>query len=75
MKTLTILLPDQLDLSEFEARMLLAGQLYERGKLSLGQGAEFVGLSKRAFIEMLGKFGFSLFGADPSEALEDLRHT
>jgi hypothetical protein len=30
--------------------------------MSSGQCAEMVGLSKRAFLELLGKFGVSVFG-------------
>lgn len=69
MKALTINLPESLDSEEFEIKMLLAGQLYERGKVTIGQAAEITGISKRSFIEMMGKFGFSLF----SESSEDLK--
>ncbi|MCE7061049.1 UPF0175 family protein [Dyadobacter sp. CY343] len=68
MKTVTIDLPDSLDTEEFEIKMLLAGQLYERGKISLGQAAQLVGISKRSFIEIMGRFGFSMF----SDSIEDL---
>ncbi|GAB3903656.1 hypothetical protein GCM10028803_32470 [Larkinella knui] len=69
MKTLTINLPDNLDLEEFEAKMLFAGQLYEKGKVSLGQAADIVGISKRSFIEIMGRFGFSVF----NYSVEDLK--
>jgi predicted HTH domain antitoxin len=69
MKALTINLPESLDSEEFEIKMLLAGQLYERGKVTIGQAAEITGISKRSFIEMMGKFGFSLF----SESSDDLK--
>ncbi|QJD79703.1 UPF0175 family protein [Spirosoma rhododendri] len=70
MKTLTINLPDNLDIEEFEAKMLLAGQLYEKGKVTMGQAADIVGISKRSFMEVMGRFGFSLF----SQSLDDLHH-
>ncbi|MCF2504461.1 UPF0175 family protein [Dyadobacter sp. CY107] len=70
MKALTINLPDSLDSEEFEIKMLLAGQLYERGKVTTGQAAEIVGISKRTFIEIMGRFGFSIF----SDSVEDLRN-
>ncbi|WP_421825634.1 UPF0175 family protein [Larkinella sp.] len=41
--------------------MLFAGQLHEKGKVSLGQAADIVGISKRSFIEIMGRFGFSVF--------------
>lgn len=49
MKTLTINLPDNLGIEEFEAKMLFAGQLHAKGKITLGQAADIVGISKRAF--------------------------
>ena len=70
MKTVTIDLPDSLDTEEFEIKMILAGQLYERGKVTTGQAAEIVGISKRSFIEIMGRFGFSLF----SDSIEDLHN-
>lgn len=60
--------------SEFEARIILAGELYERGKLSLGQAAQVTGLSKRAFIEVMGKYGFSIFSSNPDDFKSDLRN-
>ena len=69
MKTLTIDLPDNLDLEEFEAKMLLAGQLHAKGKITLGQAAAIVGISKRAFMEIMGRFGFSVF----NYSVEDLK--
>jgi predicted HTH domain antitoxin len=49
--------------------MILACQLYQHGKLSSGQAAGLVGISKREFIEKMGSYGYSIF----SESVEDLR--
>jgi predicted HTH domain antitoxin len=38
---------------------MIAGELYEREKPSLGQAAEIAGLSKRTFIEIMGEYGYS----------------
>jgi predicted HTH domain antitoxin len=65
MKTLTVQIPDHLD--EREAKMLLAAKLYEKGSLSLGQAAELSGYSKRAFMEILGDFGVSIFNLSEEE--------
>lgn len=70
MQTISVQLPLFSTVSEFDAKMILAGELYTRGKLSLGQAADVAGLSKRAFIEIIGKYGFSIF----SESIEDFRH-
>lgn len=68
MKTLVLDIPDHLDLDKHNAKMLLAEKLYEQGKLTLGQAAQLVGISKRAFIEVIGKYGFSIM----SDSIEDL---
>ncbi len=60
--TVTVKIPKRLSLSEFEISMILASRLYETGKITSGQAAEMVGLSKRAFIELLGKYNVSVFG-------------
>lgn len=61
MKTLTLRLPSTVELDERELLLMLASKLYERGKLSLGQAAELAGFSKRAFVEILGSYGVSVF--------------
>lgn len=72
MKTLKLNLPDNID--EKEAAQMLAAKLYEQGKLSLGQAAELVGLTKRVFAEMLGNYGVSIFNYPASEIPRDVRN-
>jgi predicted HTH domain antitoxin len=67
MKTILINIPESLDLNDREAKMLLASRLYEKGKLTLGQGAEMVGLSKSTFMELLGDYGVALINHSPSD--------
>ncbi|MBC8042749.1 MAG: UPF0175 family protein [Rhizobacter sp.] len=74
MKTLTIQFPDGVDLSEAETKLILAGELYERGRLSLSQAAVLAGLSTRAFIEVMGKFGFSVFSQSAEDLLSDIEN-
>ncbi|MBN1925254.1 MAG: UPF0175 family protein [Prolixibacteraceae bacterium] len=74
MKTILLNIPDTVDLNEGEAKMLLASRLYEKGKLSLGQAAELVGLSKRAFMEILGDYDVSIFNYPPSELENDIKN-
>jgi predicted HTH domain antitoxin len=57
------------NLSEDEAKLLLAIKLYEVEKASLGQAAKLAGLSKRTFMEMLGRYKVPVFNYSP----EDLR--
>lgn len=74
MRHLTLELPANLQVNDFELRMTLAARLYEAGKLSSGQAATLAGISKRAFIELLGQYGVSVFGYDFEDIAQDLRH-
>ena len=56
MRTITIHIPDTVDLEEKEAKMFLASKLYEKGRLTLGQAAQLVGYSKETFMELLGDY-------------------
>jgi len=71
--TLELKLPDSVQLSEFDIKMTLAAKLYEDGTLSGGQAADLVGISKRDFLEQLGKFGVSIFGYTAEELREDVK--
>lgn len=72
MNVIEINLPKNIDLSAFEVKMSLASKLYEQGRLSSGQCAEMIGISKRTFIELLGQYDVSVFGYDASDLMEDL---
>lgn len=74
MKTLTLQVPDALDLDDREAAMVLASKLYEQGKLSLGQAAELSGHSKRTFMELLSRYNIAIFNYDPSEIANDIKN-
>lgn len=65
-------LPEDLKLSQFEVSAFLAVKLFEEGLISSGQGAEIVGVSKRDFIELLGKYKVSIFQYDIDELEEDI---
>jgi len=53
-----------------EAKILLAVKAYEVGKASLGQAAKLVGVSKRDFMEILGRYGVPVI----SDSAEDVLH-
>lgn len=72
MKTLTLSVPESLDVNDQELAMLVSSRLYEQGRLSLGQAAEVAGLSKRAFAELLGSYGVSIFNAPASDLASDV---
>ena len=72
MRTIQLNIPDNVDLKDYDFSMIIASKLYEEAKLSAGQAAEIVGLSKRAFIEMLGKYGVSVFSTSISDLHSDI---
>lgn len=74
MRTLTLNIPDSVELDDREVTMLIATRLYEKGKLSLGQAAELVGLTKRIFAELLGSYGVSILNYSASELTEDVKN-
>ena len=65
-------IPEEIQLGDFELKMMVASRLFEEGRLSSGQACRIVGLSKKAFIEILGKYNVSIFGYSYSEIAEDL---
>ncbi len=72
MKTITLDVPESLDLDKQEITLFLACKLYEQGKLSLGQAAEMAGFIKRTFMELLSRYNVSLFNYDSSELENDV---
>ena len=75
MKTLTLNIPDNLDVDNRDLAMLVSTSLYEQGKLSLGQAAEVAGLTKRTFAELLGKFNVSIFNYPASDLSRDVANS
>jgi predicted HTH domain antitoxin len=71
MKTLTINVPDTLEVDDREVSMIVAARLYEQDRLSLGQAAEVAGLSKRTFAELLGSYDVSIFNFPASDLSKD----
>ncbi|RRJ97361.1 UPF0175 family protein [Opitutaceae bacterium TAV4] len=55
-----------------DARMMLAIKLFEAGRLSADQAATVANLSKRAFLDLLGKQGTPIVNHAASELANDL---
>ena len=72
MKTLTLNIPDTLEVDNRDLAMLVSTRLYEQGKLSLGQAAEVAGLTKRTFAELLGVYNVSIFNFPASDLSKDV---
>jgi len=74
MKSINLSVPDHVNYDETEWKIILAGELYERKKLTIGQAAELAGFSKRAFIEIMGKYGFSVFTDSIDDLISDIKN-
>ncbi len=72
MKVVTLNIPENIDLDNMQVAMLVASQLYEQGKLSLGQVAELAGLSKRTFAELLSAYDVLIFNYPASDLSRDV---
>lgn len=70
--TVQLELPEGVKVSESELKMILAAKLFEMGELSSGQAAKMVGVTRRAFLESVGKYGVSIFQYDAEELEDDL---
>ncbi len=60
------------DLDSKELTLMVASQLYEVGKLSLGQAADVAGYSKRTFAELLSTYKVSIFNYPTTDLSKDV---
>ena len=72
MKTITLNIPDTVVFDDKEILMAIASRLFEKGKITLGQAADLVGVSKRNFMETLGAYGVSVFNYPSSDLDQDI---
>ncbi len=69
MKTIEIKIPNSANEKIF--KMEIAVYLFEKEVLSSGQAAKMIGISRKEFLENIGKYGVSVFG-ETRESLENL---
>ena len=70
MRSITLNMPDSLDLKTFDVAIYIAAKMYEDGIMSSGQAASIAGISKRTFVEIMGRYGVSVF----SDSITDLEN-
>jgi len=58
---------------EERLRELIVVELFREGRVSSGKGARILGMSKRAFIELLGRRGVPCFTESPEELEADVK--
>jgi predicted HTH domain antitoxin len=74
MKTILLNIPDSVELNDRDAKMLLASRLYEKGKLTLGQASEIVGLTKETFMELLSDYDVAVINHPCSDIENDIEN-
>ena len=65
-------IPEELNFAAFDYSVYLATKLYENGIMFAGQAADVAQLSKRAFIEIMGKYGVSVFNTNVNDLMKDI---
>lgn len=70
--TVELNLPDTVQITDAEIRMIVAARLFDLGELSSGQAAKLAGITKREFIETVGRYGVSIFQYSAEELERDL---
>jgi len=65
-------IPEQINIPSFDYSVYLAAKLYEDRILSAGQAANVAQLSKRTFIEIMGKYGVSVFSPCVDDLMKDI---
>jgi len=75
METVVLSIPKNLGLfPSFDFSIYLAAKLYEDEILSAGQASLLANLSKRGFIELMGKYGVSPFSTKTEDLLDDIKN-
>jgi len=72
MKSIVLNIPEKLNHPTFDYSVYLAAKLYEDSILSAGQAADVAQLSKRTFIEIMGKYGISVFSTSVDDLMKDI---
>jgi len=70
--TVELQLPETVKITSDEIKMIVAAHLFDIGELSSGQAAKLAGVTKREFIESVGKYGVSIFQYSVEELDRDL---
>jgi len=67
-------LPNELDLSETEIKVATFIKLYELGKISSGEAAKILGISRLEFLDLLGKYKVQISPDEEEELLKDIKN-
>ncbi len=65
-------LPDIEGISDNDAKIILIGNLYERGAISIGKAAEMSGYKRSEFPEIMTKYGFKQHSYNSGDLSHDL---
>ena len=69
---LSMELPDTLQVSQEDIKMIMIYALFDKGILSSGQAAKILDISKRTFLENAYRFGVTIFQYEDNELEEEI---
>lgn len=72
MRTITLELPDHLETSDADVRLMVAAHLYGEGKLSAGQAAALAAVPVRNLLERLAQYGVNIFNLSDDELAAEI---
>ncbi|MCE4606778.1 MAG: UPF0175 family protein [Desulfurococcales archaeon] len=72
-RVLRISVPEQAGVDEYEARLILAVELYREGRLTLKHAADLAGLCVEDFMRELSRRKVSIINLGEEEIKEELR--
>ena len=74
MKTLTLTLPDSVDVEMSDLMRMIASRLYERRTLTLSEAAKLAKMPKWDFARVLSDYGVAYFNQTKSELEEEVKN-
>lgn len=74
MSTLTLQLPDSIEVEKSDVLRMIAARLYERRTLSLSEAAKLAKMPKWEFARILADYGVAYFNQTKSELEEEVRN-
>ena len=66
--------PDELKLKEDEVKIAALAKLYELGKISSGEAAKLLGISRVEFLDLLGRYKVQIGPDTEEELLKDIEN-
>lgn len=74
MNKIELTIPKNINMKAFDFLVYVGSKMYEDGLITAGQASDMIGISKRAFIEIMGKYGITVFNQSVEDLLKDIEN-